>query len=129
MKVKSATIMVLAIEVTRSPLQRHVGPSRDESCTRGLSAEPTQAGDFMTWGASHPRPPRRDASHRSWRATAFTHLRTAGASLAEKGASPAARSSMNARARLFPVKREYWTNFVEGFPKPGEGKSKSLGRK
>jgi len=56
--------------------------------------------------------------------------RTAGASLAVKGASPAARSSMNARGGGV-VSREArdLTKFAEGFSKPGEGKSKSLGRK
>ncbi len=48
-----------------------------------------------------------------------------------RGASPAARSSMKRQRQrgLFRVKREYLTQRVEGFPKPGEGKSKSLGRK
>src|SRR5208282_5249570 len=56
--------------------------------------------------------------------------RTAGASLAQKGAAPAAPSSMNARGSG-AVSRETrdLTKFVEGFAKPGEGKSKSLGRK
>src|SRR5208337_2899560 len=37
---------------------------------------------------------------------------------------------MNVRGSgLFHVTREYLTKCVEGFPKPGEGKSKSLGRK
>src|SRR5271166_4160937 len=43
--------------------------------------------------------------------TAFTHLKTAGASLAEKG------------------RRADLPKCGEGFAKPGEGKSKSLGRK
>ncbi len=44
-----------------------------------------------------------------------------------RGASPAARSSMNARGGgLFHVTREYLTKCVEGFPKPGEANSKLL---
>ncbi len=59
----------------------------------------------------------------------FTHLERRAHPSRGWDASPAARSSMNARGSGASRERRDLTKFVEEFPKPGEGKSKSLGRK